>query len=204
MTEVNPPSVQDSRSMSEVDDEAPGWDAIDAAIAPVVGSIQPSHFGTGTGLPDQDGLWGVSAYPLEDCWFLVTYGLSELFEKVSDNPSVSGWGEELTMRTAPDVAVPEWAVRMLARLGELVFQRSTPFMPGRRLEVPDARDEVPPAVCWTADLALGSIETVHGSVAFVQTVGVTLADVERMRSTSTEAVVSELRRSDPLLLWPRS
>lgn len=190
--------------MPDLDDAAPGWDSIDAAIAPVVGTNRPEHFGTGTGLPDQDGLWGVSAYRLEHCWFLVTYGLSELFGKVSDDPLVSGWGEELTMRTASSEAVPGWAVRLLARLGELVFERSTPFMPGGRLELPDAGAAVPPAVCWVPDRDLGSIETVHGSVAFVQTVGVSLEDLERMRLTSTDAVVSDLRQTDPFLLWPRS
>ncbi len=41
------------------DDEAPGWDAIDAAIHPLVGDATPSHFGsTTTMLPNQDGLWG--------------------------------------------------------------------------------------------------------------------------------------------------
>ena len=104
-------------------EEAPGWDFIDASIAHVVRGVPPQHWGTGTGLSDQEGLWGISAYALVDHWFLVTYGLSELFTKVSDDPAVSGWGEEFTMRlhrTGDDV--PTWAVRLLARLGELVFQ----------------------------------------------------------------------------------
>ena len=186
------------------DDEAPGWDAIDQAITPIVGSTPPAHFGTGTGLPNQDGLWGISAYDLETHWFLVTYGLSELFAKVSEDAEVSGWGEELTMHTAPGSEVPEWAVRLLARLGELVFQRGTPFLPGGRLEIPDAPSPMPPAVCWTEDDLLGAIETVNGRVQFVRTVGVTAEDIDAMRAASTDEVLSRRRAVDPLLLWPRT
>lgn len=186
------------------EDGAPGWDAIDAAIAPIVGSTSPAHFGTGTGLPDQDGLWGISAYNVDTHWFLVTYGLSELFGKVSESSEVSGWGEELTMHTAPAPEIPEWAVRLLARLGELVFQRGTPFWPGGRLEIPDAPSPMPPAVCWTEDDRLGVIDTVNGRVQFVRTVGVTDADIEAMRATSTDDVLGRMKSVDPLLVWPAS
>lgn len=185
------------------DAEAPGWDAIDEAIAPIVGSTPPAHFVTGTGLPDQDGLWGVSAYDLETHWFLVTYGLSELFAKVSEDAEVSGWGQELTMHTAPEPEVPAWAVRLLARLGELVFQRGTPFWPGGRLEIPDAPSPMPPAVCWTEDDRLGVIDTANGRVQFVRTVGASAAGVEAMRATSTNDVIAQMRAVDPLLVWPR-
>jgi hypothetical protein len=103
------------------DDEAPGWDAIDTAIRPLVGEQQPLHWGRGASLPGQGGLWGVSAYRRSGHWFFVTYGLSELFTKTSDDRNVSGWGEELTMRIAAgaaDDAPPAWAPRLLARLGE--------------------------------------------------------------------------------------
>ena len=55
----------------------------------------------------------------------MTYGLTELFVKTSENPSVSGWGAELTMRVALDgsdgaaalVCVsskPSWAIDLPA------------------------------------------------------------------------------------------
>ena len=37
------------------DDDAPGWDAIDAALAPVVGDRKAVHWGTGTTLPGAAG-----------------------------------------------------------------------------------------------------------------------------------------------------
>jgi hypothetical protein len=131
-------------------DEAPGWDAIDAAIRPLVGDLEPRHWATGTGLPDQDGLWGISAYRRTDHWFFVTYGLSELFQKVWEDPQVSGWGEELTMRLAldGDDGPPEWGAKLLARLGTLVFQRASRYAPGGRQQFGDARGDIPAAVCF--------------------------------------------------------
>ncbi|MGH9288239.1 MAG: suppressor of fused domain protein [Acidimicrobiales bacterium] len=104
-------------------DEAPGWDAIDAALRPVVEDRVPDHWSTGSGLPDQGRLWGIRAYRFVDHVLYVTYGLSELFMKVSDDEAVSGWGAGLTMRVVPPSGdrPPTWPVRLLARLGELVF-----------------------------------------------------------------------------------
>jgi hypothetical protein len=184
-------------------EEAPGWDAIDDALRPVVGSQQPLHWATGTGLPDQDGLWGVSAYRVEDHWLFVSYGLSELFTKVSDDAAVSGWGEELTLRVrAIGDDPPAWAPRLVARLGELVFQRATPFVPGSRIEIPAASDGVPPALCWTQDPVLASFVGPFGRVEFVATVGVTLATLASMRATSTMSVLDDLRHANPLLVGP--
>ncbi len=184
---------------------APGWDAIDAAVAPLVADTKPMHWATGTGLPNQGGVWGVSAYAQPGYWFFVTYGLSELFAKVTDEPTVSGFGEELTMRISRPEAesdAPEWTARLLARLGELVYERRTPFLPGGRLEITDASDAVPPALAWTEDPELDSITTPFGAVQFVATVGVSSERVEAMRQTSTQSVIDHIRSENPLLITP--
>jgi suppressor of fused protein SUFU len=184
------------------DIDAPGWDAIDAAIAPLVGDITPIHWGTGSGLPDQAGLWGVSAYARTGHWFFISYGVSELFQKVTDEPSVSGWGEELTMRIARtgDESAPEWAAKLLARLGELVFIRSTPFLPGGRMEIPNREGNVPQGLAWAEDPELEGIITPFGSVDFVTTVGVSMQTIEAMRATSTRDVLDQIRERNPLLI----
>ncbi len=182
-------------------DEAPGWDAIGSAIARTVRDAEPQHWGTGTGLPSQDGLWGVSAYRMSDYWFIVTYGLSELFTKVFDDPTTSGWGEELTMRTMiSGDHPPEGAVRLLARLGELAYQRATPFLPGGRLEIPDAGEGIPPAVAWSQDPQLAPVVTPFGALQFVATVGVSVTTLAKMRESSTAAVIDQVKQSNPLLV----
>ena len=188
--------------MTTSSDEAPGWDAIDAAIAPLVADTAPLHWGTGTAIPDQSGIWGISAYDRGDHWFLITYGLSELFTKVTDVPEVSGWGEELTMRIARsgEEAPPSWAPKFLARLGELVFEQQTPYLPGGRLKFQDADDGIPPAVAWEDDPELPDITTLFGAVRFVTTVGVSRAVLERMRSSTTAEVLATIRVENPLLI----
>jgi hypothetical protein len=131
----------------------------------------------------------------------VTYGLSELFTKESDNTLVSGWGEELTMRLRRNSdAPPDWAVRLLARLGELVFQRATPFLPGGRIELPGAMDGAPPALAWVDDPELAPITSPFGAVQFVATVGVSLTQLEAMRATSTTDVLEAVQATNHLLI----
>jgi len=181
---------------------APGWVAIDEAIAPLVEGVPPVHWGVSTMIPDQHGLWGVSAYPRPDHWFYVTYGLSELFTKISHDASVSGWGEELTMRVRrePTSEVPGWPARLLARLGELVYERARPFWPGGRIELGVGGDDMPPAMCWTPDPELGEITTPNGNLEFVATVGVGHDLLAQLRAQGTEAGLAHIRTVNPLLV----
>lgn len=186
----------------ETNDEAPGWDAIDEALAPFVGREPWGHWGTGTGLPDQDGVWGISAFDVSNHLLYVTYGLTELFTKVSDDLDVSGWGAELTMRVLrpSDGDPPDWPVRLLARLCELVFERATPFAPGGRMEIPDGGGEVPPALCWTVDPVLEPVDGPFGSFGFTATLGVSRELIAAMQAASTEEVLKSLRSQNPLLV----
>ena len=47
-------------------------------------------------------LQGISIYEGEDYWHFVTYGLSELYEKESDNKEISGYGMEFTFKLKKD------------------------------------------------------------------------------------------------------
>jgi hypothetical protein len=181
-------------------DDAPGWDAIDAALAPVVGSVVPLHWGTDTTIPDQDGIWGVSAYALADHVLYATYGLTELFGKVRDDPTRSGWGAELTMRVPLASDVPTWPVQLLVQLGGSVFQRATMFEPGGRLDVPSAAPPFPRHLCWAPDPVLTPVDGPFGRFGFTTTVGVDAATIEQMRATDTASVLARLRTANPLLI----
>lgn len=183
------------------DDDAPGWDAIDAALAPLVGDRQPLHFGTNTGLPDQDGIWGLSGYRMDDHWFYVTYGLTELFAKVSDVPDVSGWGHELTLRlVATDDELPQWPLNLLHRLGQLVFERGTPFDPGGYLEFPGVSAPLPPSVAFTTDPWLATVDGPNGRFGFTAVAGLTLDLLARARADGLDATLAPIRAENPLLV----
>jgi len=189
------------------EDDAPGWDAIEATVAEHLEiDGEPLHWATGV-LPGQDGVYGVSAYRLPGLWFFVTFGLTELYEKESDDAAVSGWGFELTMRTPRadhDPQPPQWPRTLLVRLGEYVFNRASPFGPGHRLDpggpitgTPDTRLT---AVAFTADPQLPSIKTPNGSLDFLQVVGITADELERMQESSTAEVLQELAVQSPDLV----
>ena len=189
------------------ENKAPGWDAIEATVAEHLGvDGEPLHWSTGV-LPGQDGVDGISAYRLPGLWFFVTFGLTELYEKESDDTAVSGWGFELTMRTPRadgDEQAPEWPRTLLARLGEYVFTSGSPFGPGHRLDPGGPITGLPntrlTAVAFTNDPELPSIKTPNGSVAFLQVVGITAAELERMQQSSTAAVLQELGNQYPSLV----
>lgn len=186
-------------------DEAPGWRAIEDAVCRIAPPQQPLHWGTDT-LPGQDGIYGLSAYRVDDHWLLVTFGLTDLFGKhADDDPDVSGWGFELTMRVpAVEPRPPAWALRLLQQLGRYVFGTGRPFDGGHRMDpggpitgTPDTRLT---ALAFTDDPRLGPIGTPHGSVRFLTVVGITADELARMKTTSTEQVLTELAATSPLLV----
>ena len=186
-------------------DDAPGWDAIDAALGRVFPDQKPVHWGTDR-LPDQDGLYGLSAYRQGDLWFFVTYGLSELFAKGSDNADVSGWGFEMTMRVAgSEVEPPAWPRALLDRLGSYVFSSGRPFAIGHRLDaVSPITGGNPPTrltcLAFSADPELGTIETPNGALTFLTVLGITPDELAQMKAATTATVLDEMRKANPLLV----
>src|SRR5437868_6371298 len=130
--------------MSDEDDREPsalGWGAINAALAPIYGEGEPPyHYGPvlPAMLGGKDPLQGISIYdhPLPvPHWHFVTYGFSELYEKESDDPEVSGFGFELTFRLArQEETPPGWVLNFLQNLGRYVFQTGNAFDIGHYLD----------------------------------------------------------------------
>ncbi len=184
--------------------EAPGWHAIERAIASVHPGVTPIHFGgEADALPNQ-GVWGINAYPLEGHWLIVTLGLTELFEKRSDDPSTSGWGFELTIRALlTGDQPPQWALQLLQALGRAVYSTGRPFGDGHRLDpgepITGSNDTRLRAIAFATDSELDPIDTANGRVNFLQVVGITQEELAAMKETSTAAVLDGLRTLDPLL-----
>ena len=67
----------------------------------------------------------------ETHYHFVTYGFSELYEKESDDPEMSGYGFELTFRLACDAAdddePPAWPLNFLQNLARYVFSTGNAF-----------------------------------------------------------------------------
>ncbi len=194
--------------------EASGWDAIDGAIELLYPDQEPLHFGTIVPymLGGNDPLQGISAYRSEAGgvahWHFLTYGFSELYDKESEEPEVSGWGFELTfrLRRAPEEEQPpNWALSFLQNLGRYVFSSGNSFDAGHHMNLngPIALDSdtAVTAICFHPDPELpASVSSPNGEFALLQIVGLTHAEHALIESWNTGRFVEFLRERDPLLI----
>jgi suppressor of fused protein SUFU len=194
------------------DAPVPGWDAINAALEPIYGDVEPLHWGTVVRwrLGGPDPLDGTSAYRADGPpphWHFVSYGLSELYRKETDDPDTSGWGIELTFRLRRDPAdemPPSWALHLLQGFARYIFETANVLRPGDHLDLygpisEDAPTEVQ-AVAFTLDPQLGIIDTPHGALAFCQVVGLTRDEYSAIQEWDTEEFLGLVAQRDPLLV----
>ena len=188
--------------------DSPGWQAIEEAFRRVHGDHQhPRRLGTSFGEPRGTVVWAIDAYPAPSHWHLVTVGLTEPWEKHSEDRENSGWGFELTMklpREAGDLEPPGWAVNLLKIVGDSVYRTGRPLAEGSRLDIGApvtgrliSRLE---ALVLTPDTDVAPIQTPNGRVEFLQVVGITRAELEAMKASSTADVLEQVRAANPRLL----
>jgi hypothetical protein len=183
-------------------DDAPGWTSIETAFAEVYPEVEPSHYAPGPPVSLGGVLDGISAYRSPEGWHFVTFGLTELYAKESDDPQHSGWGYELTLRTPPADTPQGWALELLHAVAQVTQRHNVLFGEGHRLD-PRSRiggDSSPlQAVAFTRDRTAQPRSFPFGSYVFLQLVGITGAELEAMKSTSTEAVLLRLAEDDQAL-----
>jgi suppressor of fused-like protein len=184
-----------------------GSRAIDAHVAAAEGG-PPDNRHAPPAPPRFNGgrpLHSVTTHRLDDPehWHLVTYGLSEMEYKETDDPEVSGWGFELTMRVA-DSEEPLWAVDLLNSLAAYVWTSGHPFAAGHHVDLRGpirlGTETGLTAALAVVDPGLGPLEGPFGRVEFVQVVGITADELEAARAWSTEGMVELLQQGNPLLI----
>ena len=205
--------------MSDAPPEGPGWDAIDRHVGRHFGGQTPHQFTSRTPY-ELDSLHPLPAVTVWATrapvgWIYVSYGLSELFEKTSDDADVSGFGFELTLRipsTGDDSRPPTWPLRLMQALGHHALESGGGFDSGHALDlgaplVPadgdGPRDCALTGLICLPDPVLGKIGSVHGSLLFLRLFGVTddelksLADLELGSLVACLAELSPLAITDP-------
>ena len=198
--------------MGEESKGMPGWDAINAALRRLYGEREPLHWGTliPSYLGGPDPLDGLSAYRLLEPtphWHIVGMGLSELFEKQSSDPEVSGYGYEFTFRLACEASEerpPNWALNFMQNLARAVTRHGVRFGAYHTIDANGPIAVGDPtaltAVAFVPDPRLHGIDTPNGRVEFLQIVGITHDELDAMREWSTRNVLELLEEKTPLLV----
>lgn len=194
------------------DESTAGWDAIDASLNHLYGNRQPLHFGTAipAQLGGNDPLHGISVYKTitsRPHWHFVTYGFSELFEKGSDVPEISGFGFELTFRLAcslDDEAPPNWSLDFLQNLARYVFHTGNAFASGHTMNLNGpicaGSQTAIHAICVILDPQLPPADTPNGRVTFLQIVGITIDELDAIGAWNNSDFIDLISRTDPLLV----
>ena len=139
-------------------------------------------------------------------WHYITYGLSELGAKLSDDPEHSGFGIELSLRLADNSATPpNWPINLLRWLAGNVQRDKNPFGDGHSLPLApkmlDTYSRGTDGVGFALDPELGTVKTANGSVTFLQVVPLTVDEYSLMGRWDAVKVFSEMRSVEPGLLW---
>ncbi len=200
-------------------DDAVGWQSIDTALENIYSKIEPRHYGPLCGLHysagGSDPIDGTSIYDTHNQEYhrhLVSYGMSELYY----NPEQAGgefskWGFEFTFRLKPfegDKEDPIWAVQVMNNLARYVLNsgkwfEENHFVPANGPIRLNTDTEITGLV-FALDPELGKIDTPHGEVSFLQMVGITSNEVDRLKTdpttTAVAQLIEELKKDNPLLV----
>lgn len=192
--------------------DSQGWDAIDDVLIGRYGRPAPFHLGTHHPwrLGGPDPLDGISIYqrdsPVPHCHY-IGYGMSELYDKESPDPEISGWGFEFTIRVAGATSgtPPLWPAHLLQHLGKYVFESGKWFEPGHTMKVgagldPDRPESRIRGITFVEDPELGAVLTPHGRVQFLQVVGLTAEELEGARGGRARELLDRIGAGLPLFV----
>lgn len=200
-------------------EDAVGWDCIDAQLTKLYGDATARHYGPLCGVHymagGTDPIDGASIYDSTSPTphhHLIGYGMSELYyNEESAGAEFSQWGFEFTMRIKrfdDDLGDPLWAVNVMNNLARYVFESGKWFEPNHFLPANgpirlDTDTDITGLV-FAEDPELGKIDTPHGQVTFLQMVGITSQELERLKSNPTlgevEKFLTAYKKENPLLI----
>ncbi len=199
------------------EEDAVGWDCIDAVVEKLYPNQEPEHYGTilNYSLGGEDPLDGVSIYKSDkqqEHYHLVSYGMSNLYyDEESVGKEFSSWGFEFTFRLVPfkdDEGAPKWAVSLMQNLAKYVFNTENwfeeyHFIPTNSPIRLNTDTEIT-AIAFILDPEMGKIETPHGEVQFLQMVGITTEEYEELKKkpkkSEVKKLLEKLQKENPLLI----
>lgn len=172
-----------------------GWNAIKAAFTAVYpGQNDPRHYAAVIPwyLGGNDPLDGISIYDSGDCWHFVTFGLSELYEKETDDPEYSGYGMEFTLRLAKSCCEDtereiQSVCGILQQIAKITFTSGELFRPyeylytGQKQGMDCRQLSQLTGFITVPDTKVAGITTPNGRVDFVEFIGATDAELIKLK-----------------------
>lgn len=200
------------------EDDAVGWLEIDKVVDKIYGTQKPRHYTPPLHymVGGNDPLDGVSIYDSDKGEFhrhLVSYGMSELYyNEEAAGGEFSKWGFEFTFRLKPfaeDGEDPTWVVNLMNNLARYViksgkwFEENHVIPANGPIRLNSDIDIV--GVAFTLDPELGKIQTPHGEVAFLQMLGLTSNEMDRIKASKSAydevvKILEEIRTVNPFLI----
>ena len=176
--------------------EAPGWNAIDELCDKVYPNQKnPKHYGTIIKwiFGGNDPLDGISVYDGGTYWHFITYGLSELYEKESEDKEWSGYGMEFTLKLKKDhyeneedeirciCGILQSIARITFTQGEL-FNVYEYLYTGQTTGIDSKGTSNITGFITIPDDKFVEINTPNGRVRFVEVIGVTDNEILALKS----------------------
>lgn len=164
-----------------------GWDAITEACEKIYPTQKnPKHYGTliNWTFGGNDPLDGISIYDGGEYWHFVTYGLSELYDKETEDKDISGYGMEFTFKLKKDnYENEEGEIKcicgILQAIARITFTKGEIFKPfeylytGQTQGIDSKMQSNITGFITIPDKEIKPIETPNGKVEFVEFIGVT-------------------------------
>ena len=188
--------------------EAVGWEAIEKEFLRVYpDQDNPKHYGTLVKwiFGGKDPLDGISVYDGGDYWHFVSFGLTEIYGKESDNPDISGYGYELTFKLKKDEYENEEAeirnicgiLQMVARItftaGE-IFRPNEFIYTGQTTGIDANQKSNLTGFITIKDPSVETISTPNGQVEFLELIGMTDAELKSLSDrASVENIYGKLK-----------
>ncbi|MEH1740643.1 suppressor of fused domain protein [Fusobacterium varium] len=187
--------------------ETSGWDAITRAFEKLYPEqTDPLHYAPiiSWRLGGEDPLDGISVYDGGEYYHFVTYGLSELYDKESEDFDYSGYGFELTLKLKKSSLKNKekelnCICGILQTLGRITFENGDIFQPfeyiytGQKTGM-DSKSISNITGFVTVPDEVGEINTPNGLLQFVQLVGMTDAELKTItdKKNTVEEMIEKL------------
>lgn len=181
-----------------------GWDAITDEFDRVHERLD-NHYASliKWRLGGEDPLNGISVYDGGDYWHFVSYGLSELYDKESDDEEYSGYGMEFTLKLKKGCCDTENEEKeklcicgILQAIAKITFEKGELFLPneyvytGQTEGMDVLRKSKLTGFITVSDPSVNTISTPNGRVEFVEFIGAT--DSELKAIIDKQTTVKEL------------